>query len=333
VDAGISSANIVDYFPFFVTHRAAYSKVIIQEVISATVTGVSFKDCELHVRQKSHSHWLEQDSHVRVLYPLLPPHPVPSTPPGAPNTRHHDPHPDPHPSPLPVAGQQCTLFSFPGFLTLKSSSSGESAPAPAPSTPKPDPFLLRGRPQWPGLVPSDNYLMEMFIRYCEKHKEFFRAQLEQIGGYRISGDTTYKCVKAVGKFDGKKKWVPIFAGLYLLVNEKLEIVDYGALEEDKVCFYAEILKRCKTRPNFLPSVFITDRCCHEAQTLRPILGPNCKIKLDLFHAIQRIGSCLIKKHPKFHECARTLSECFADRDKKTRVRLTPTFKKEKMARI
>ena len=47
---------------------------------------------------------------------------------------------------------------------------------------------------------------------------------------------------------------------------------------------------------------MVDNCCNIKGKLSEVFGDNAKLKLDLFHAIQRIGKKMPKRHPLFSLC-------------------------------
>ena len=61
--------------------------------------------------------------------------------------------------------------------------------------------------------------------------------------------------------------------------------------------------------NQLKIVYIDD-CCKLRNKIRSIFGYNITVKLDLFHAIQRITKTLSKKHSHYQQCIRDLRFVF-----------------------
>lgn len=67
-----------------------------------------------------------------------------------------------------------------------------------------------------------------------------------------------------------------------------------------------------------------DNCCLLRQKLLHSIGPNIVIKLDLFHAVQRITKTLPKRHPFFHQCVDELKLVFRQTNDLGRKRTAPT---------
>ena len=47
-------------------------------------------------------------------------------------------------------------------------------------------------------------------------------------------------------------------------------------------------------------VIIIDNCCHWKYLLKILFGDNVKIKLDLFHAVQRVTRTISKRHSLYN---------------------------------
>ena len=63
----------------------------------------------------------------------------------------------------------------------------------------------------------------------------------------------------------------------------------------------QIIARSKKQGSAI-NAFYVDNCCMWKQKLQEVFGQNLDVKLDLFHAIQRV----IKKVPKRDKCGRTM---------------------------
>ncbi len=57
-----------------------------------------------------------------------------------------------------------------------------------------------------------------------------------------------------------------------------------------------------------------DNCCQLRERLTAIMGSNILVKLDLFHAVQRITRTISKKHPYFYQCMTDLKLVFRQPD-------------------
>ena len=84
--------------------------------------------------------------------------------------------------------------------------------------------------------------------------------------------------------------------------------------------------------NNLASRFITNRhlliyvdnCCSLRDKLTTMMGPDILVKLDLFHAVQRLTKTIPKRHPFFHQCMADLKIVFRDPNDLGQNRQLPT---------
>ena len=62
---------------------------------------------------------------------------------------------------------------------------------------------------------------------------------------------------------------------------------------------------------WLPShTILVDSCCSQRLKLKSIFGNETKVKLDIFHGVQRITRKIPKRHPFFLDCMRDLKMVF-----------------------
>ena len=70
--------------------------------------------------------------------------------------------------------------------------------------------------------------------------------------------------------------------------------------------------------------FIIDNCCSWRKKLQSIFGPQMRVLLDLFHAVQRISTSMSKRHPFHKNCLQDLSLVFRDPNDQGQVRALET---------
>lgn len=59
----------------------------------------------------------------------------------------------------------------------------------------------------------------------------------------------------------------------------------------------------------IESVYV-DNCCHVSKKLKLIFGPDVNVKLDLFHAVQRVLRTVSNRHPLYSRFLKELRHCF-----------------------
>ena len=70
-----------------------------------------------------------------------------------------------------------------------------------------------------------------------------------------------------------------------------------------------LLKDLKERSNSIQTVYIDD-CCKLRAKIASVFGDSVSVKLDLFHAVQRITNTLHKRHPLVQQCMQDLQLVF-----------------------
>lgn len=53
-----------------------------------------------------------------------------------------------------------------------------------------------------------------------------------------------------------------------------------------------------------------DNCCQWKNKLKKVFGEELKVKLDLFHAVQRVTRKLSKRHTLYGSCVNDLTQVF-----------------------
>jgi hypothetical protein len=75
------------------------------------------------------------------------------------------------------------------------------------------------------------------------------------------------------------------------------------------------------------TVYVDD-CCKLRKKIQLVFGSDTRVKLDLFHAVQRITKTFIKKNPLYHQCLFSLRQVFREHGDSGQGRSTETPSKE-----
>ena len=146
----------------------------------------------------------------------------------------------------------------------------------------------------------------------------------------LSCDHTFKSVANIGMHRSiDNKWIKQFKGLFCILNNFGEVVTWKLTKQlafDEVKNQIELLHNRCSKKGIIIEMFYVDNCCSWRNKLIAIFGPQLKVYLDLFHAVQRISS-KISKHHKFHnQCLQSLRLVFRDPADQgsQRVMITPS---------
>jgi hypothetical protein len=110
------------------------------------------------------------------------------------------------------------------------------------------------------------------------------------------------------KSDGA--WVKQFNSLFVVLNEKHEVVTWKLTKLEQFTAVKSLLEQFRDREDLLHGgvqFFMLDNCCSWRKKIHEVFGEETRVLLDLFHATQRVTKTIVKSHPFQanckHECA------------------------------
>ena len=110
----------------------------------------------------------------------------------------------------------------------------------------------------------------------------------------ISFDHTFKVAANIGfhREDGK------YDSLYIVMNGKGQILTWQLTKRTAFSQVETLLKDLKERSQMIRTVYMynIDDCCKLRGKISSVFGSDVTVKLDLFHAVQRITNTLPKKN-------------------------------------
>ena len=125
------------------------------------------------------------------------------------------------------------------------------------------------------------------------------------------------------------RWITQFSALFCVLNEGGQVVTWKLTKnmsfdniEDQL---VSLRERLKLQGKNLAEFYI-DNCCSWRNKLQQVFGAHLNVKLDIFHAVKRIGDKISKRHPLRNDCMKELSLVFRDPHDggQTRLMETPT---------
>ena len=159
-------------------------------------------------------------------------------------------------------------------------------------------------------IPSNDVICQCILVHFMEKRSYYDREMSQmpIDNY-ISIDHTFKVSSNIGYKRSDGKWVTLYNSVFIVLNEFGQVVAWqltSSTSIDEVSFMLSELKSCMHQP---VTVFV-DNCCQQISKLKEILGEEITVRLDIFHAIQRIVRVMPKKHPMFTYCLRDLRLVF-----------------------
>ena len=168
-----------------------------------------------------------------------------------------------------------------------------------------------------------------------RKKHLFTEAMNSLNAKWISCDRTFKAAANIG-FERKENDARItqYTSLFCIINEKGQVIRWSfamseSFDEVKPLFEALSLD-FKSQGVKLSGIYI-DNCCKWHHLLTSYF-PNVPVKLDLFHAIQRITKKVLKRSHIFAEVCKDYSLVFRDQRDQTIERKLPTPAPEEILR-
>ena len=161
--------------------------------------------------------------------------------------------------------------------------------------------------------PSNDKLIQIFLSYYEQIKvsldNFFSATRCRI----LSCDHTFKVSKHIGIIRGSDSvFVPQFQNLYVGLNENDEVVMWRLTTStscDEIDDLVLDFKERLTISGDTLEMIVVDDCCHVKNFYHRFF-PHVSVKLDIFHAVQRIIKTLRKGTVESHKFSKEVGLVF-----------------------
>lgn len=156
--------------------------------------------------------------------------------------------------------------------------------------------------------PGNKKLMEIFLANFVDKQAFYDDEMEKIARTSscITCDHTFKVSKYICASRGSdKKCIKQFENLYVVLNENHQVVAWRLTKSTKFEEIRDLLNDLKHCLENELEYIIVDDCCR-VRSLYQSIFPSAKIKLDLFHAVQRV----IRTFPKGSQWSKQVSTEF-----------------------
>lgn len=164
--------------------------------------------------------------------------------------------------------------------------------------------------------PSNNILAKCFLARFLDDEKLYLSEMEGITvGSSISFDHTFKVAANIGYYREDKVWVPQYDSLFIVMNAEGKVLTWqltkGTSFEQVRNILEDLNNRAQSQGQQIQNVYI-DECCKLRKKVESVFGPSTAVKLDLFHAVQRITRTFHKRHSLFHQCLLKLRTVFRE---------------------
>ena len=154
--------------------------------------------------------------------------------------------------------------------------------------------------------PTNDIIARCFVIHFQECEHGYLSHMAGIKIQRcIRLDHTFKLASHIGYLRPDGKWVTLFETIFIVLNEEGVVVarqftKSTSLEEVRPLL-CKLKERIELPENASLSVYV-DNCCQVRKQLQDIFGNDVLVKLDVFHAVQRILRSMSKKHTLFLPC-------------------------------
>ena len=140
--------------------------------------------------------------------------------------------------------------------------------------------------------PSNDQLTRILLDDFKLYKRFYASEMLGISATSISCDHTFKISKNIGVVtEGEEqKFLTKFNNLFIILNDNGQILDWRLIKSTAFHEIDDLLFRLKERVGRQKdsiSMIAIDDCCKNRNKYQSVF-PNAQIKLDIFHACQRV---------------------------------------------
>jgi len=179
--------------------------------------------------------------------------------------------------------------------------------------------------------PSNNMLAKCFLTGFLWHENIYLQEMASIPiGESISFDHTFKIASNIGYIREDKRWITEYDSVFLVLNEKGQVLTWQLTKGTSFAEVTGLLKSLAVRSNQQLKAVYVDDCCKLTKKINDLLGSHVSVKLDLFHAVQRISKTIPKKHVHASQFLKELRMVFRSEGDCGDKRLFPTPSSQKL---
>lgn len=167
-------------------------------------------------------------------------------------------------------------------------------------------------------TPCRDTIQTIFLETFANRKHLLENHMDSLLARSISMDHTFKVSKNIGAVRSvDNKWVQQFSALFIVLNEQGLVLTWALTEKENFAEISPLLTSLRDRlanKSLVLSHASIDNCCKWAQLLGEVFGPGLEVKLDIFHALQRITRTISKGRRLTKVCMEDLKSVVRARD-------------------
>lgn len=175
---------------------------------------------------------------------------------------------------------------------------------------------------------SNDQIMNLFLNLFNRNKHLYEKHMDKLKATALSCDHTFKISRNIGLVrESDKKFITQFKQLFIAMNEKGEVVAWRLTTSTGFSEIEDLLNSLKLRLDKSDSkleVICVDDCCRVRNKYHQIF-PEAEVKLDLFHACQRVVRTMPMTNRLYNDAVKSFIQIFRQNDDQgdTRLKSTP----------
>ena len=158
--------------------------------------------------------------------------------------------------------------------------------------------------------PSNDLIARCIIIDFQQNEAIYSTQMASLPVTDcIRLDHTFKVASNIGYLRPDGRWITQYGSVFIVLNRLGQVITWQLTNTTSLDEVESLLCNLKQRivlaTNETLTVYV-DNCCYVKSKIIKMLGESTEIKLDIFHAIQRITRVMYKKHLLFLPCKNDL---------------------------
>ena len=185
-------------------------------------------------------------------------------------------------------------------------------------------------------APGVSVIRDCFIYAFEKKQCLYTKRMIEHSAEWISIDHTFKIAANIGvhrKCD--LRWEKQYDSMFCVMNDIGCVIAWQLSSGTAFAKVEDLLKSLQKRferQGRNVNLCFTDNCCSWMKKLQSVFGVGLTVKLDIFHAVQRIVKKIPKRHPFSFRCAQAFTLTFRRPHDHGNKRKDPTPSPEVMSK-
>ena len=141
-------------------------------------------------------------------------------------------------------------------------------------------------------LPSNDLIARCIVINFQQNEDIYFTQMASLPVTDcIRLDHTFKVASNIGYLRPDGKWITQYGSVFIVLNKFGQVIAWqltNTISLDEVeSLLCNLKKRILLAANETLTIYV-DNCCHVKAKMKQAFGEYTEVKLDIFHAIQRI---------------------------------------------